>query len=87
MLRGEPWIAVIVAAVFSLFISVLYLCIKKKKGKGLVFNFYLICNIQINFLIFIVARTGMAGVPGTAHTIFGSVKDVGANVIMISQVP
>lgn len=31
-------------------------------------------------------RTGMAGVPGTASGIFGAVKDVGANVIMISQV-
>jgi GR25 family glycosyltransferase involved in LPS biosynthesis len=31
-------------------------------------------------------RTGMAGVPGTASAIFGAVKDVGANVIMISQV-
>ena len=31
--------------------------------------------------------TGMAGVPGTASDIFGAVKDVGANVIMISQVP
>ena len=30
-------------------------------------------------------RTAMAGVPGTASTIFGAVKDVGANVIMISQ--
>ncbi|RWW48928.1 hypothetical protein BHE74_00044986 [Ensete ventricosum] len=28
----------------------------------------------------------MAGVPGTASAIFGTVKDVGANVIMISQV-
>lgn len=28
----------------------------------------------------------MAGVPGTASDIFGVVKDVGANVIMISQV-
>jgi hypothetical protein len=28
----------------------------------------------------------MAGVPGTANAIFGAVKDVGANVIMISQV-
>lgn len=28
----------------------------------------------------------MAGVPGTASAIFGAVKDVGANVIMISQV-
>ena len=31
-------------------------------------------------------RTGMAGVPGTASAIFSAVKDVGANVIMISQV-
>jgi aspartokinase/homoserine dehydrogenase 1 len=28
----------------------------------------------------------MAGVPGTASAIFSAVKDVGANVIMISQV-
>jgi hypothetical protein len=28
----------------------------------------------------------MAGVPGTASTIFSAVKEVGANVIMISQV-
>ncbi|XP_052165082.1 bifunctional aspartokinase/homoserine dehydrogenase 1, chloroplastic [Oryza glaberrima] len=32
-----------------------------------------------------VEGTGMAGVPGTASAIFGAVKDVGANVIMISQ--
>ncbi|KAJ8759499.1 hypothetical protein K2173_007112 [Erythroxylum novogranatense] len=32
-----------------------------------------------------VEGTGMAGVPGTASVIFGAVKDVGANVIMISQ--
>ncbi|KAI9181177.1 hypothetical protein LWI28_012163 [Acer negundo] len=29
--------------------------------------------------------TGMASVPGTTNAIFGAVKDVGANVIMISQ--
>jgi hypothetical protein len=28
----------------------------------------------------------MAGVPGTSSAIFSAVKDVGANVIMISQV-
>lgn len=28
----------------------------------------------------------MAGVPGTASAIFSAVKEVGANVIMISQV-
>ncbi|KAJ6360556.1 hypothetical protein OIU77_004551 [Salix suchowensis] len=32
-----------------------------------------------------VEGTGMAGVPGTASAIFGAVKDVGANVIVISQ--
>ncbi|XP_058215015.1 bifunctional aspartokinase/homoserine dehydrogenase, chloroplastic-like [Rhododendron vialii] len=32
-----------------------------------------------------VEGTGMAGVPGTASAIFAAVKDVGANVIMISQ--
>ncbi|XP_043712616.1 bifunctional aspartokinase/homoserine dehydrogenase, chloroplastic-like isoform X1 [Telopea speciosissima] len=32
-----------------------------------------------------VEGTGMAGVPGTASGIFSAVKDVGANVIMISQ--
>jgi hypothetical protein len=31
-------------------------------------------------------RTGMAGVPGTASDIFQTVKEVGANVVMISQV-
>ncbi|GMY07925.1 bifunctional aspartokinase/homoserine dehydrogenase, chloroplastic-like [Fagus crenata] len=38
-----------------------------------------------NVALINVEGTGMAGVPGTAHAIFGSVKDVGANVIMISQ--
>lgn len=41
-----------------------------------------LCYTFISF-----GRTGMAGVPGTASAIFGAVKDVGANVIMISQVP
>lgn len=34
----------------------------------------------------IFCSTGMAGVPGTSSAIFAAVKDVGANVIMISQV-
>lgn len=38
------------------------------------------------YVAFFFCRTGMAGVPGTANAIFGAVKDVGANVIMISQV-
>ncbi|BFG40495.1 hypothetical protein CerSpe_267690 [Prunus speciosa] len=39
-----------------------------------------------NLALVNVEGTGMAGVPGTASTIFSAVKDVGANVIMISQV-
>lgn len=38
------------------------------------------------FLVVSFCRTGMAGVPGTASAIFSAVKEVGANVIMISQV-
>lgn len=36
--------------------------------------------------LFFTFRTGMAGVPGTASSIFETVKDTGANVVMISQV-
>ncbi|KAK3007226.1 hypothetical protein RJ639_016168 [Escallonia herrerae] len=38
-----------------------------------------------NLALVNVEGTGMAGVPGTASAIFGVVKDVRANVIMISQ--
>ncbi|GFQ00648.1 bifunctional aspartokinase/homoserine dehydrogenase 1 chloroplastic, partial [Phtheirospermum japonicum] len=38
-----------------------------------------------NLALVNVEGTGMAGVPGTAGAIFQAVKDVGANVIMISQ--
>ncbi|KAK9066670.1 hypothetical protein SSX86_013993 [Deinandra increscens subsp. villosa] len=38
-----------------------------------------------NLALVNVEGTGMAGVPGTASDIFAAVKDVGANVIMISQ--
>ncbi|GAU31092.1 hypothetical protein TSUD_322290 [Trifolium subterraneum] len=38
-----------------------------------------------NLALVNVEGTGMAGVPGTASTIFSAVKEVGANVIMISQ--
>ncbi|XP_068654199.1 bifunctional aspartokinase/homoserine dehydrogenase 1, chloroplastic-like [Aristolochia californica] len=38
-----------------------------------------------NLALINVEGTGMAGVPGTASEIFSAVKDVGANVIMISQ--
>ncbi|GLU16268.1 hypothetical protein SLE2022_327090 [Rubroshorea leprosula] len=37
-----------------------------------------------NLALINVEGTGMVGVPGTASDIFGAVKDVGANVIMIS---
>lgn len=67
----------IVAAYFFVFINVL-----------LYLLFIPIYNIPSNSSSFFTfPRTGMAGVPGTAHAIFGAVKDVGANVIMISQVP
>ncbi|XP_024532065.1 bifunctional aspartokinase/homoserine dehydrogenase 1, chloroplastic [Selaginella moellendorffii] len=38
-----------------------------------------------NLALVNVEGTGMAGVPGTASTIFEAVKEVGANVVMISQ--
>ncbi|WOL19567.1 bifunctional aspartokinase/homoserine dehydrogenase 1, chloroplastic [Canna indica] len=38
-----------------------------------------------NLALVNVEGTGMAGIPGTANAIFGAVKEVGANVIMISQ--
>ncbi|KAK8973964.1 hypothetical protein V6N11_046924 [Hibiscus sabdariffa] len=38
-----------------------------------------------NLALVNVEGIGMAGVPGMASAIFGAVKDVGANVIMISQ--
>ncbi|TVU11194.1 hypothetical protein EJB05_44763 [Eragrostis curvula] len=38
-----------------------------------------------NLALVNVEGTGMAGVPGTSSAIFSAVKDVGANVIMISQ--
>ncbi|KAM7256040.1 hypothetical protein ACFE04_011781 [Oxalis oulophora] len=48
---------------------------------GLVKGFATIDNLALVN----VEGTGMAGVPGTASAIFSAVKDVGANVIMISQ--
>lgn len=73
---------------FSLCTSALNLLILKKKGTRYCIYFLPpFITFQLTILVFIVARTGMAGVPGTAHAIFGAVKDVGANVIMISQVP
>ncbi|KAJ7525674.1 hypothetical protein O6H91_17G061300 [Diphasiastrum complanatum] len=38
-----------------------------------------------NLALVNVEGTGMAGVPGTASDIFATVKEVGANVVMISQ--
>ncbi|XP_057428892.1 bifunctional aspartokinase/homoserine dehydrogenase 2, chloroplastic-like isoform X2 [Lotus japonicus] len=53
----------------------------KKILKTLVKGFTTIDNLALVN----VEGTGMAGVPGTASTIFSAVKEVGANVIMISQ--
>lgn len=50
------------------------------------FDFKSILSACIASFYFYFGSTGMAGVPGTANAIFGAVKDVGANVIMISQV-
>ncbi|XP_016472119.1 bifunctional aspartokinase/homoserine dehydrogenase, chloroplastic [Nicotiana tabacum] len=52
-----------------------------QKVESLVKGFATIDNVAIVN----VEGTGMAGVPGTASAIFSAVKDVGANVIMISQ--
>ncbi|KAB2631945.1 bifunctional aspartokinase/homoserine dehydrogenase 1 [Pyrus ussuriensis x Pyrus communis] len=41
-------------------------------------------RIQVSILG--TSRTGLAGVPGADSDVFSAVKDVGANVIMISQV-
>ena len=83
MWRGESCIAVVLYDELFIFL--------------LLAAFYLIrlCNLHISILLIkammfclVVSfcRTGMAGVPGTASAIFGAVKDVRANVIMISQV-
>ena len=32
-----------------------------------------------------VEGTGMIGVPGTAHRLFGALRDAGVSVVMISQ--
>ncbi|XWS23306.1 hypothetical protein CRYUN_Cryun28dG0000700 [Craigia yunnanensis] len=59
-----------------------------KDGKRLessVKGFATIDNLALVNVEGYVFSTGMAGVPGTASSIFGALKDVGANVIMISQ--
>ncbi|RAL50348.1 hypothetical protein DM860_008022 [Cuscuta australis] len=53
----------------------------RQRSESLVKGFATIDNIALVN----VEGTGMAGVPGTVSTIFSAVKDVGANVIMISQ--
>nr|GMD68767.1 bifunctional aspartokinase/homoserine dehydrogenase, chloroplastic-like [Ipomoea batatas] len=52
-----------------------------EKPESLVKGFATIDNVALVN----VEGTGMVGVPGTASAIFNAVKDVGANVIMISQ--
>lgn len=87
MLRGEPWIAVIGTAVLIMYKCLEFTHSEKKGTRSCIYLLPPFITFQLTILVFIVARTGMAGVPGTAHAIFGAVKDVGANVIMISQVP
>ena len=48
------------------------------------FRIFILSSVNMDVQI-ACHRTGMAGVPGTASAIFGAVKEVGANVIMISQ--
>ena len=56
-------------------------------GDFVFIDFMLYSFFFLSFCVYSsVGRTGMAGVPGTASAIFGAVKDVGANVIVISQV-
>lgn len=57
------------------------------RGKDALDSGVVTCTVSLFYMMFITLfRTGMAGVPGTAGAIFSAVKDVGANVIMISQV-
>ncbi|KAL0915407.1 hypothetical protein M5K25_015819 [Dendrobium thyrsiflorum] len=59
---------------------------QKENGEGMILESVVKAFATIDNLALInVEGTGMAGVPGTASAIFGAVKDVGANVIMISQ--
>ncbi|PKU73066.1 Bifunctional aspartokinase/homoserine dehydrogenase 1, chloroplastic [Dendrobium catenatum] len=60
---------------------------QKENGEGMILESVVKAFATIDNLALVnVEGTGMAGVPGTASAIFGAVKDVGANVIMISQV-
>ncbi|XP_020698686.1 bifunctional aspartokinase/homoserine dehydrogenase 1, chloroplastic [Dendrobium catenatum] len=59
---------------------------QKENGEGMILESVVKAFATIDNLALVnVEGTGMAGVPGTASAIFGAVKDVGANVIMISQ--
>ncbi|XP_020590374.1 bifunctional aspartokinase/homoserine dehydrogenase 1, chloroplastic-like [Phalaenopsis equestris] len=59
---------------------------EKENGEGTALESVVKAFATIDNLALVnVEGTGMAGVPGTASAIFGAVKDVGANVIMISQ--
>lgn len=59
---------------------------EKENGEGMISESAVKAFATIDNLALVnVEGTGMAGVPGTASDIFGAVKDVGANVIMISQ--
>ncbi|PQQ08376.1 bifunctional aspartokinase/homoserine dehydrogenase 1 chloroplastic isoform X1 [Prunus yedoensis var. nudiflora] len=79
-------IPIVIRNVFNLAAPGTKICLstEDEEGQGLesfVKGFATIDNLALVN----VEGTGMAGVPGTASTIFSAVKDVGANVIMISQ--
>ncbi|KVH94025.1 ACT domain-containing protein [Cynara cardunculus var. scolymus] len=81
-------IPIVIRNVFNLFAPGTKICRlpvsekeEKQKLETYVKGFATIDNVALVN----VEGTGMAGVPGTASAIFGVVKDVGANVIMIFQ--
>lgn len=80
-------IPIVIRNIFNLSAPGTMICqqpLKEKEGMTLDSVVKAFATID-NLALVNVEGTGMAGVPGTASTIFGAVKDVGANVIMISQ--
>lgn len=81
-------IPIVIRNIFNLSASGTMICQQpeKENGDGMIMESVVKAFATIDNLALVnVEGTGMAGVPGTASAIFGAVKDVGANVIMISQ--
>ncbi|KAK8962361.1 hypothetical protein KSP40_PGU005022 [Platanthera guangdongensis] len=81
-------IPIIIRNIFNLSAPGTMICQQHEKedGEGMISESVVKAFATIDNLALVnVEGTGMAGVPGTASDIFGAVKDVGANVIMISQ--